>query len=96
MFNIGNWIDEVMFRIGLWFQDIEYPEGATTQLTEPKILDDFNIGFLDIAKGLLVGYFALAVYSEVKSPTKKSYNTNRKYTNRKFGVRYKGGGVNYG
>ncbi len=50
MFDIGKWLDEIMFKIGLWFQDIEYPVGATTQLTEPKILDDFEIGFLDTAK----------------------------------------------
>ena len=84
----------LLTRISDWFSDNEFI--GPVQSTEPQIIESFDVGFLDIAKVLLVGYFALAVYSEVKSPTRKSYSTNRKYTNRKFGVKYKGGGVNYG
>jgi len=95
---IQNAIDDAMFKIGLKLQDIEYPEGAETTLkaNDANVLNSVDIGFFDVAKFLLVGYFALAVYSEVKSPTKKSNTTNRKYSNKKFGVRYKGTGLNYG
>jgi len=93
MFDIGFY----MQAVSNWFNESEFmgPEN-TLDTVDANVLDSVDIGFFDVAKFLLVGYFALAVYSEVKSPTKKSYNTNRKYSNKKFGVRYKGGGVNYG
>lgn len=87
----------MLSRISDWWKD---SETFGPQLpTEPKIWGNeagIDIGIIDTAKIVVLGYLALAVYSEFKSPTKKSYNTNRKYTNRKFGAKWKDGGVNYG
>jgi hypothetical protein len=85
----------MLSRISDWWND---SETFGPQLpTEPKIWGNepgLDIGIIDTAKIVVFGYLALAVYSEFKSPTKKSYS--RKQTNRKFGVKYKDGGVNYG
>ena len=86
----------MLSRISDWWND---SETFGPQLpTEPKIWgneEGLDIGIIDTFKIVVLGYLALAVYSEFKSPTKKSYSTKRT-TNRRFGVKYKGGGVNYG
>jgi len=86
--------DYLAFTLKKWWDDSEFIGPPNV---EPNIWgneEGLDIGIIDTFKIVVLGYLALAVYSEFKSPTRKS--TNRKYTNRKFGVKYKGGGVNYG
>lgn len=87
--------DYLAFTLNKWWEDTDF---IGPPKNEPKIWgnsEGLDIGIIDTFKIVVLGYLALAVYSEFKSPTKKSYSTKRT-TNRKFGVKYKDGGVNYG
>jgi hypothetical protein len=87
----------MLSRISDWFSD---SETFGPQLpTEPKIWGNepgLDIGIIDTAKIVVFGYLALAVYSEFKSPTRKSYSKSVYDSGSSFGGSYGNTSLYYG
>ena len=77
-------------RFTFWIKDSfytwQYDPQADASVRELDILPNFDeFGLTDLLKVSVLGYLGLAIYSEVKSPTKKS----RSYSYRQRGFSIK-------
>lgn len=81
-------------RFTFWVKDSfytwKYDPQAEASIQELDILPNFEeFGIIDVVKISILGYLGLSIYSEVKSPTKKSY------TRKQRGFSYRGRGKGF-